>query len=359
MSAAVRGDFAAVDADGHVMEPPEMWAERLPRDLEYLAPRRTVDSQGRVCMQIADHVWVAPPRNPAWPVRTTGGSDPKVRLEDMDLEGIEAAVLFPTTGLFFAGIRERETAAALCRAYNDWLAEYCSADTARLAHVGLLPQADVRDTIAEARRCAGELGSVALMLRPNRVDGRNLEDPSYEYLWSALAEIGIPVVMHEGTTLNVPQSGDRFDNFAFRHACSHPHEQQFAVLSLTCGGVLERHPDLRVLFVEAGCGWVPYWLERLDEHMEHWDYATASLPLKPSEYFARQCFVTSEPDERTLPAVADLLGDDVLMWASDYPHPDGIFPGAVAALAERADLSDATKQKILRTNAQRCFGLST
>jgi len=95
MNAAVHTGLAAIDADGHVMEPPDMWVERLPRDLEYIAPQRTFDSQGRHCMQIGEHVWVAPQRNPDWPVRTTGGRDPKVRLEDMDLEGIEIAVLFP------------------------------------------------------------------------------------------------------------------------------------------------------------------------------------------------------------------------------------------------------------------------
>jgi predicted TIM-barrel fold metal-dependent hydrolase len=122
--------------------------------------------------------------------------------------------------------------------------------------------------------------------------------------------------------------------------------------------VLERHPDMRVVFLESGCGWVPAWLERIDEHMEHWRHATTPLPLEPSEYFARQCFVSADPGERTLPQVLQLLGDDNVVFASDYPHPDGIFPGVVAALADRDDLSDVEKIKILATNPARCFGLA-
>ncbi len=358
MNAAGARRFSAIDADGHVMEPDSAWTDHLPAALHAVAPRRVVDNQGRRCLSIGGRTWVSPPSNPEWPRRSTGGFDAKVRLDDMDAEGIEAAVLFPTTGLYLSGIDVPDVAAALARAYNDWLATYCSVDPERLVHVGVLPQADVRDTIAEARRAVRDHGSKALMLRPNPVDGRNLDDPAYDPLWATIEELGVPVVFHEGTTMNVPQSGERFANFGFRHACSHPHEQQYASLCLTGGGVFERFRGLRALFVEAGCGWLPSWLERIDEHMEAWAYAGSPPPLAPSEYFARQCFITTEPDERSLPQVIELLGDDVIMWASDSPHPDAVFPGAVDALADRTDLSDASKEKILRTNALRCFGLA-
>jgi uncharacterized protein len=351
--------MTAIDADGHVMEPDSAWLQHLPEEMHAVAPRRCLDSRGQRCLSIGGRTWVLPPWNPEWPALTTGGSDPIVRLRDMDADGIDIAVLFPTTGLYLSGVDTPDIAAALARAYNDWLAVYCSADTDRLVHVGALPQADVRDTIAEARRCVRDLGSKALMMRPNPVAGRNLDDAAYEPLWDAIEELGVTVVFHEGTTMNVPQSGERFVNFGFRHACSHPHEQQYAVLALTGGGVLERHADMRVLFVESGCGWLPYWLERLDEHMEEWAYAGAPPPLPPSEYFARQCFITTEPNERSLPQVIELVGDDVILFASDYPHPDAIFPGAVDALAQRDDLSDASKRKILRSNAERCFGLAS
>jgi predicted TIM-barrel fold metal-dependent hydrolase len=156
----------------------------------------------------------------------------------------------------------------------------------------------------------------------------------------------------------VPQVGhDRYENFMFRHAISHAFEQQMGLLSLTCGGVLERHPGLRVLIVEAGVGWVPYWLDRLDHHVEEWGYTSAPLALKPSEVFARQCFVAADAEERLLPLVVNAIGDDNLCFSTDYPHPDHAFEGVVAQLTGRDDLTDASKRKILCDNAKRLFKL--
>lgn len=349
----------AIDADGHVFEPPDAWTRHLPSRLHSLAPAWRTDNRGRRRQVIGGRMQGYIPMHPDWDTqRRPGGMDSKARLEDMDAEGIAVSVIFPTTGLYFAGIEDPDFQREMCRAYNDWLHEFCAADPSRLVGVAVIPQGDVADAIAEAQRAVGELGFKGAMLRPNPIRGRNLDDPAYEPLWSALEELDAAAAIHEGTTQDVVQVGrDRFDNFMFRHALSHPIEMQIACLSLICGGVLERHPRLRVAFLESGCGWAPYWLERLDEHMEEWGHASMPLPLKPTEYFKRQCFVSAEPDERTLPGVVLDLGDDNLLFASDYPHPDGIFPGVVAALADREDVSEATKAKLLRDNAVRCFGL--
>ena len=354
--------FDAIDADGHVMEPESMWPEYLDAAFHTKAPRRVLDNQGRSRQVIADEFMEFIPQDAAWASgpgpHPRGGDDPKGRLADMDLEGIERTLLFPTTGLYFAGLRDVRAQVALCRAYNDWLSDYCAADRRRLLGVAVVSQTDITEGIAEARRAVSQLGFRGVMLRPNPIEGRNLDDPSYDPLWAVLQELGVPAAIHEGTTQNMVQSGrDRFSNFAFRHACSHPHEQQMACLSLICGGVLERNPDLRVVFLESGCGWIAHWLERLDEHLEHWGHATASLPLEPSEYFARQCFISADPDEKTIPAMASLVGEDKIVFASDYPHPDGIFPGCVTTLSERDDLSDDLKRKVLYDNAVTCFRL--
>jgi len=348
-----------IDADGHVSEPGEMWEEYLPGEYHIYAPRRLRDQAGNPRNAVAGHLLPHIPQAPEWlsPDRPTGGFDPKARLVDMDSEGIDRSVLFPTTGLFFAGVEDPEIETVLCRAYNDWLGDYCATDATRLVGVAMVPQGDMVAAVEELRRAVGEHRFCGVMVRPNVLHGRTLDDPFYEPLWSTAEELGVTVSVHEGTTLNIAQSGDRYETFAFRHACSHPHEQQMGMLSLICGGVLERHPELRVVFLESGCGWVPAWLERLDEHMEHWRHATIPLPLEPSDYFMRQCFVSTEPDERTLPQVLEILGGDNIVFASDYPHPDGIFPGVVAALADRDDLSDVAKIKILAQNPARCFAL--
>jgi predicted TIM-barrel fold metal-dependent hydrolase len=353
-------EFGTVDADGHVNEPPSLWPEYLPAEFHEYAPRLFRDDEGRPRQMIAGELMPAIPALEEWlsPDRPTGGADPVARLADLDAEGIEIAVLFPTTGLFFAGIADDRVQNALCRAYNDWLFDYCATDRRRLVGIAVVPQNDVDAAVAEARRAVEELGFRGVMVRPNPIRGRLMHDPAYESLWAAIADLGVPVAVHEGTTQNVVQAGrDRFEDFAYRHACSHPHEQQMACLSFTCGGILERHPTLQVVFLESGCGWIAWWLERLDEHMEEWGHATTVPPLDPSEYFARQCFISTEPNEHTLPAIVGLMGAGNILFASDYPHPDAIYPGAVAALADRTDIDAATKQAILATNPRRCFGL--
>ena len=222
-----------------------------------------------------------------------------------------------------------------------------------------MPQSDLGAALAEARRCIRELGFRGVMMRPNPVRARTLGDPYWEPLWSLLEELDVPLAVHEGTTQDLPQSGrDRFENYALRHICSHPHEQQIACAALVMGGVLERHPELRVVFLESGCGWLPYWLERMDEHVHAWGHAIAKLPLAPSEYFRRQCFVSCDPNERTLPAVVALAGEDVVLFATDYPHPDALAGDLVSRITAHSDLSASAQQKILWHNAERCYGIA-
>ena len=219
----------------------------------------------------------------------------------MDAQGIDAVVLYPSVGLFVPYQPELDAAesADACRRYDDWVAEYCAHDERRLAAVGIAPLADPARAAAETRRAA-ELGLVAMMARPNHLYGRNLGDRAYDPFYDALEETGLVLAVHEGLGLRGPTIGrDRFDGFALRHACSHPLEQMAAMASLVLDGALERHPHLRVAFLESGTGWVPYWLARLDDHRE-WmaGSETADLSLSASEYFARQCVVSSDPEDR-------------------------------------------------------------
>jgi predicted TIM-barrel fold metal-dependent hydrolase len=350
----------AIDADGHVQEPADAWERHLAPEWRAYAPRTIRDDQGRVRQVVGGQLepCIPAPGSGDWEI-PSGGHDPVQRLADMDRQGVEKSLLFPTFGLFFAGLERADVQAALCRAYNDWLHEFCGADRGRLVGVALLPQSDLGAALAEARRCVRELGFRGVMMRPNPVRARTLDDPHWEPLWSLLEELGVPLAVHEGTTQDVPQSGrDRFENYALRHVCSHPHEQQIACAGLVMGGALERHPALRVIFLESGCGWLPHWLERMDEHMHAWAHAIAKLPLAPSEYFRRQCFITCDPNERSLASVAALAGEDVIAFATDYPHPDALAGDLVARITERAELSLAAQEKILRRNAERCFGLA-
>jgi len=166
-------------------------------------------------------------------------------------------------------------------------------------------------------------------------------------------------VLHEGTTMDVPQFGEgRYDgNFMYRHIISHPFEQMAALMTLICGGVLERHPKLNVTVVECGVGWAPYWVDRLNDHQVHWGHQSIELKEKPSDYFRRQCFIAAEGAEHMIPYVVNAMGDDNVCFSTDYPHSDHPFAGVVAELKAMEGVSAASKQKILGGNAKRLFNL--
>jgi hypothetical protein len=141
------------------------------------------------------------------------------------------------------------------------------------------------------------------------------------------------------------------------HAIGHPFEQMIAMATVLCGGVLDDHPALRVGFLEAGCGWVPYWVERLEEHYERRSAEMPRMVRSPREYLRDgRCFVTAEPDERLVPEAIEAIGAECVMYASDYPHTDSTFPYSVKAVRERDDLDDATKERLLGANALRYYG---
>ncbi len=347
-----------IDADGHVNEPEDLWAERLPEQYHRMAPRRVLDSQGRIRLFIAEELQPFLPSLTMEQAQRPGGVDPNARLVDMNAEGLDVAVCFTSIGLYFGGVADADLNAALCRAYNDWLYDYTQAAPDRLAGVAMVPQLDVGLAMEEAERAVRDLGFKAVMWRPNPIAGRDLDHPALAPFLSLMEELGAALAIHEGTTQNLPQAGlDRFDNYLYRHMVSHPHEQQMACMTLICGGALERHPRLKVVFLESGAGWIAHWLERMDDHIKHWGYTSGPLALKPSEYYQRQCFISADPDEAIIPGLVQALGDDTLVFATDYPHSDSIFPGVVAALRDRTDLSEESKAKILGENAARLYGL--
>jgi predicted TIM-barrel fold metal-dependent hydrolase len=335
-----------LDADAHVVEPAHVFAEWIepgtfPADLPPDTPMVPCGSFEALADQF-EH-----------------GFDPPSYVRAMDAQGIDAAVVYPSIGLFvpyLPSLTPDESAAA-CRSYNEWLAGWCAQAPERLSGVGLVPLADVDLAVAEADHAA-RLGLVGVLARPNHLYGRNLGDPAYDALWAAIARAGIVLAVHEGLGLRGPAGTtigtDRFALFAGRHALSHPMEQMAAMASLVFDGALERHPTLRVAFLESGTGWLPYWLNRLDEHLE-W-----LAPDRPSasELFARQCVISTDPDDGCVAGTVAAVGADHMLWASDFPHPDAVFPGAPAAFAEEAGLDDATLAALWWDSPRRFYKLS-
>ena len=364
-------DRTVVDADGHVLEPltafddcPEAQRLHVVRDsygLDHVFAGEqeiVTVSLGKLGTPGSDMADLAD--SPTYDEAQPGGFDARIRLRDMDGEGIDLAVLYPSLGLNFWSITDTETAVSLARAYNDWLAAYCAADPARLYGAAMVPWQSIDASIAELRRAHDELGFHAAFLRPNPCLGRTISHPEHERFWEAADELDMTIGIHEGSanTIETLGSNRKPFNALVLHAVSHAFEQMLACAQLITQGVMERHPGLRFVFLEAGGGWGPYWLWRLDEQVRGFGGFCPEMKLLPSEYFARQCWISFEIDEPTLPALLPILGEERAVWGSDYPHHDATFPGAVHELRETITaLPDAIQRKVLGTNALDCYGL--
>jgi uncharacterized protein len=361
-----------VDADGHVVEPGSAWAA-LP---DRYRPHISADRNGYKHVVVGDTEVLAVPlgtlaaQGSAFddptsllPVSNTqpGGSDPVARLRDMDSEGIDQAVLYPTIGLSFTAVEDPGAAVALASAYNDWLAAYCAADPRRLFGAAMLPLQDPAAAARELRRAVSELGLVAGFVRPNPCLGRALSDRAYDAVWDVAEELDAPIGMHEGSSLHMPTLGtERPFNPLLLHAASHPFEAMVACAQLMAFGTLERHPGLRFVFLESSGGWAPFWLERLDELAGSFGSFCPDMVLRPSEYFARQCAISFEVDEDTLPALAPFVGEDRIVWGSGSRQHDATFPGNVEAIrATVAPCTTATQVHVLGLNARRLYRLPT
>ncbi len=351
-----------IDADGHVEEDLAWIVGHVDPALRHLAPRFERDEAGKVVNLIEGRPWrpaYTLPRGTkthvaAGGVERTGGRDPVERIRVLDEEGIDAAVLFPSLGLMYGLYEDPAPAAALCAANNDWLAQYCATDPARLVGVALLPQQDPDRAVVELERCVRTHRFVGGVMRPNRIAGLTIDDDAFEPLWQAAAELDVPIVLHEAYFGGIDTIGeDRQRTYAGAHVISHPFEQMSAMLSLCIAGVLERNPGLRLGFFEAGCGWAPYWVERIEEHYElaPADFAGGD----PSGTLPSRTWLTCEVDERTLPAVLAHGWADNVCFASDYPHYDAPYPGAVDAVRARR-LGPELERKVLGENALGFYG---
>ena len=315
-----------LDADAHVVEPGELFREWTPAgravlDLPATTPVELCGDSARLADQL-EH-----------------GFDAASYLRAMDAQQIDAAVLFPSMGLFvpfLPELDEHESAAA-CRAYNEWAAGYCAVAPHRLERDRGRPAAQPRARRSRWPARPPSWAWSACWCAPTMWPTSTSTMRSYDPLYDVLEETGLVLGVHEALGVRAPTIGrDRFEGFAARHACSHPLEQMAAATALLLGGVCERHPSLRIAFLESGTGWLPYWLARLDEHREWMETAEcAALSLTPSEYFARQCVISSDPEDTLAASVIDRVGADHVMWASDFPHPDAAFPDALDQFLDR------------------------
>jgi uncharacterized protein len=318
-------------------------------------------------MRISAHVWrsLFAEDKDRWLPRTSGiavctagklgidVADVPTRLRDMDREGIEVSVLFPTSAFGITQSPEKDYAAAFCRGYNDWIAGVCK-ESPRLKGIGLVPFQDVPAALAEVDRAITKLGLAGITIASFGLKD-HLGTPIFWPIYEELERRNTPLLVHNSR--QGPAGEIRFDTFLFAHTVARPFETMIDCAALIYGGVAEKFPKLRIAFLECGCGWVPYWMDRMDEEWEKRQCEAPLLKAKPSEYITRgNWFFAAEPEESTLPYVMDRIGDNKIIFASDYPHWDGMFPYVVSTIRERKDISEESKQKFLGENARRLYG---
>ena len=280
-------------------------------------------------------------------------------IDILDKAGMETTVLYPTIGLGVGFIQEPEYAAAFCRAYNNYVSEEFCKVSPRLRAVALLPLQAPEEAAGEMRRAVQDLKLVGGMLA---ADGPYLlGKPQYDDLYREAEQLGSMLAVHGSGSLRGRGMDEYlFDRLVQAHCLSHPYSLMRQMTSMIFEGVPERFPNLRLAYLEAGCTWVPYWMDRMDEEYEiRGSVEAADLTKKPSDYIMEgNIWIACEPEERLLPETLRIIGEGKVVFASDYPHWDGTFPESLYELQGREDLTAEQKDLILGSNPRALYGLS-
>ncbi len=374
----------AVDADGHILEPPDLWETYIDPPYRDRALRITVDEHGLEELEIDGRrsqmsrrgfpatlgAMGAPDladiqKNPARTYLSEspyGAMDPAERLALLDAEGLDAVILYTTVGLLWeAELDDPELSQAYTRAYNRWITEFC-ADSDRLIPTAHLSLSDPVAAAAELERAVND-GAKGVYVCPFTHDGRPLGHPDNHVVFAAAQDHDIPFAIHptfepqwtKGQRMGTWEHVKQLRLLASVMA-SDGVRQQFT--TLFDYGVFDLFPQLKVLVLESGGGWIGYWLDRIDAVYGH-TFIGERVPLKhkPSDYFTSQCWISCDPDERTIPALADRFGIDRFLWASDFPHADHT-PEYVHDLNVLVDMFDeGDRRAFVGDNARTLFGI--
>lgn len=382
----MKSGFRIIDSDIHVLEPLDIWQSYLDpqwRDRAPTPPRPDTTAwmtlEGKSLPAWSD----TPERMRAMKARYQSrqmvtrienkgrkveelaelmdGTSPESMLGAMDVEGVDVAVAFRTFAGHLIGFDDQDPAfaAALCRAFNRWLNEFCSADPSRLRSGMQISLHDPQIAADEARIAVEDLGATTLVLPSHPVNGRRLYDRYYDPFWSICNDLGLAVSFHgihasycEGSLANA-----YLDNLVIGHAMGQPVQLMAALAEIIAGGVAARHPDIRFAFLEGNCGWLGWWLFALDQRWKEWgDRELFEQTELPSELFSRQCFIAMDVDEDPAADTIARVGDDNIVLSTDWPHDDSAFPHAIDEFLALY-LPDDSKRKILWDNCARLYAI--
>jgi predicted TIM-barrel fold metal-dependent hydrolase len=371
-----RSGFQVVDADCHVLEPPgDVLAGMMQGDTPpgAIAGGTEVEKVmgGLLRTGIVDRHTQQSDETIATAGDQTGmghpgGHDPRVRLEVFEEEQITQGVFYPT--MLLSHLDDLERSKPLIAGYNDWLSDFCSLDRTRLFGACVVNLTDPDWSERELRRCVGDLDFKAVFLRPCvYIESTQWWDDVYDRFWSVCEELDVAVAFHPFPNDRMPGAGMYFGinsssstRAAFMRTPFHPPiDMMYTIDAFIVGGILERHPSLRIGIIEASGGWIVSCLERLDGRYQHLGHTIADdIKMTPSDYFRRQGWISMDAEESGIQYVADYLGADRMMIGSDFPHPDAFYPNFVGnALDRMKDLPDPDKAQILGEAARTFYKL--
>lgn len=341
-----------IDADGHVVESDSELLPFLPspysnrEDLLAFPFFPTLDGFHRQARRVADGKgrYIAKANLTEWQ-------------QFLDEDQIAWSVLYPTAGLTFGLVRDKDWACALAAGYNDYLHERFTKPEKRLKGMALIPLQSIPDAVNELKRAVNELAFVGAVL-PAVGLRQPFGDTKYFPVYEAAQELGVLLAVHAAPTQGI--GVDSFDRLIEVRALSHGFGQMIQMTSMVYNGVFDRFPRLKVAYAEAGCGWVPYLMERLDLEYEHRNTQVPECEKLPSEHLkSGRIFIHCELEDRSIPQIADHVRDDILFCATDFPHePRSEFRANIEKFMAREDIRAEIKHKICFENPKRMYPLA-
>jgi predicted TIM-barrel fold metal-dependent hydrolase len=364
-----------LSSDSHVFEPPDLWQTRIDTAFRDRAPRiARIDGGDHVVVEddpVLSGIGLISNAGARFAAPETisahgrfedvhrGGYDPDQHLKDMALDGVAGEVLYPSQGLFYFKIADTKLMSAIFRAYNDWLAEFCRTDPARLKGIAMINVDDVEDAVSELERAA-RLGLCGAMITEYPAEDRRYDQSEYERFWAAAASLDMPLSLHTATrrTGKIRGAGTG----TLRDASSRATKAFYPALSMCdmiFSGVFERHPRLMLAIVEFELSWAPNVLTSMDyTYRERHGEALYRFKngMLPTDFFHRNVVLSFQEDGIGI-RLRDVIGVDNIMWGSDYPHSESTFPESRRILSEiLSGVPDDEQTKIVGGNTARVYG---
>ncbi|MBM3925838.1 MAG: amidohydrolase [SAR202 cluster bacterium] len=368
----MRNGFRVIDADAHFYEPKNIWDKYVEKEFYDRRPIVTdIISKARLVYKAENKPFSAVRANTLYSEMENkfghafrAGWTLESRLIDMDTEGWDIQVCLPTNAAALPGDVETDVLPALHRAYNNWAYDFCSGSSKRVRFTAIVPGTHPKEMVKESVRTVEKLGAVSVFL-PRAIPDKQFDHPDYAPFFDTVQGLDVPISVHGNTSAGgEPAAAARYAKrtgayIALSQAIQFPVENMINFGHFIYGGLLDKYPTLRLLILESNSGWVPFWLNRLEKYCEgRQSVWFDEHPLKhtPQEYFLRQCAVAADADEPSIKYVVDYIGDNNIVFNTDYPHPDA--PSTSAPLKEMLEqpLSDDSKRKILWDNSVKIYG---